>query len=522
MAQAPKVYQANQPQQHAPRRPRKYPYRDAIYQSAQHYDLYEMIRHPHLAKGYRPPDPPPRPLYHWQKPPTKQELLEKEIEERFLKNEQRFLAEKFGFLLTLLKFTFKLFVLPPYMLLYQFPKWIFTVAIPFADKKITDGCKSIILRIKKGGSNAVHKVVDPFKRLWKQMKDREKNPSQVEIVDEEMGFFTFIAQGFIFLYTALIRPIFRTLRAIFRALIKTYHILRKVPGQIRAYTEHKRAKMKERARKIKAYFKKQFILLLKKLKQRIVDSIKRSICNKIEKVKLQIKKTINQFVNSIEMVTYSIKEAILHPFQSIRSIWRTFTHKINQSIQNKVFKIKNALLQKYQMGILGIKFTQKVLSAVFIRPLKFAHRCYQLVFGKIQFKQVLNRFKNYCFILKPQLRIVSFDPYKLFLKRIYANGENFLKIASVAIFAKSRKLVKTFYKKFLKMVFPVVEIIHLLSQPFAWAAGWIILQFKGAFKILSIAFQPIRRFVKHLIMRCRIVLAWVKVLYRYSMRQMIT
>ncbi len=76
-------YQQPGPEQGAPLPPpppppRKNPYYDGISTSAQHYDLFEMIRRPNATKANRPPDPPPRSI-----PVSKQKKIEQEIEKKF-------------------------------------------------------------------------------------------------------------------------------------------------------------------------------------------------------------------------------------------------------------------------------------------------------------------------------------------------------------------------------------------------------------------------------------------------------
>lgn len=159
----PMMHQAPpQPQQPLPKPPRKNPYREGISRSHQQYDLYEAIRNPNALRNNRPPI---QPLIQ-EKPLSKQKILEKQIQEKFEKNNYTVPGPGYLLIGKALKAIFITLILPVYIVLYSIPKWFFTSLIPRILRRVDNFFTAIERRVVGAIKRFFLRLLSPFTTLW--------------------------------------------------------------------------------------------------------------------------------------------------------------------------------------------------------------------------------------------------------------------------------------------------------------------------------------------------------------------
>jgi hypothetical protein len=184
----PMTHQGSSSPPPASRPPRKNPYRDGASLCHQHYDLYEMIRHPQASKQNRPPLPP-------TKGKSKQQLLEQDIQSAFKKNNHQ--IQGFGYFIIgrFLKLIFFLIILPLYISFYALPRWLFRHAVLKPLLKASHWLRSVFSKLLNIAKSAWKIAAAPvffilkFRSLYK-----EKRPMTPG------SFFSFLKQGILFFF----------------------------------------------------------------------------------------------------------------------------------------------------------------------------------------------------------------------------------------------------------------------------------------------------------------------------------
>lgn len=209
--------------------PRVNPYKDGISQSAQHYDLFEMIRNPHPSSLNRPPDPPP-PGVLYEASLSKQFKIRRELEKKFYSS-----AKVLAGPAKVVRFIFMILFLPFYLILYRLPQLIFSVIIATLINKVKEYINRLSRRISRFVDRCKSIIKAPFVRIWQAIvREVELGEQPVETKDH-LDFFSFIAHGFVLLYQLIYNPIKSAASTGARLAVEAYHYLRKVPGRCRSW-----------------------------------------------------------------------------------------------------------------------------------------------------------------------------------------------------------------------------------------------------------------------------------------------
>lgn len=502
MAQAT-VYSSSGQQQNAPpppppKPPWKQPYRDGHSRAAQHYDLFEMIRHPNLAKENRPPDPLPQKKYA-----TKQQQIEGELEKKFKRSAPT------GVLVALIKAFIFAVCFPFYVLFIALPRWIYTT-IAYYLALMKAYIKRKIEAVQQFFIRRYHNVVDPFKKLWKKMSDLEKNKLAIDFEDDELGFFAFLAMGVYYAYSGIVRPAIRSIKAVYKGIVASYVWLVTRPQKMREAIARKWAPVAHFIAAVKAYPGK----LLKRLKERLLVAIWHPLLDqynayitRIHAARLRLRKAILETVKSV-------KEAILHPVQTYRRLRDGF----KKGCQRKVEQIKAAWQLLISRPIQFLKRVRKRCTAFFAElrsklpkiriKLPFVGR---LKKWKQTFKELMVRLVSRFAIRLPRFARFSMPSINLSPRHL----DKLMKAAVYKLFIQFSAWIAP---KAHKLQQKYLVAYAVVARPFRVFNAWVEVRLEWLQKKYQRCMRPIRRFAHRRILRIRVFIGWIRVVARHSLK----
>ncbi len=509
---ASQIRSHSSPQQaQAPRPPRKQPYHDGISRSAQHYDLFEMIKKPYTPRDLRPPEPPLKKKSPRQKMQTLESKLEKKVEYKFAKAHAP--SQRYGLLATLIRALFTLFVLPFYFLFFKGPKQLFQLVKLFHTRVKTlfcQCCKKIFLPVQ-----AVFFVVaKPIIRL------KQKATRKLSLLKHQtQQFFSKLNSQLIGVTTYLK----------FQLLIDSKRLILSWGTSLYQKLEQ---------------FSKSCQILLKKSLHLSLFQLQSFYCYITRDLQLAFKKKIQSLKNSFDQMTKSssqrileinkhlakrLKELVSYPYASIQyrakrgGQWLK-TQQVR--IATKLSLIKNVLVSRlinplkklsHQMSTSFNGYKVKLL--LFVK--KLAHPLY-LSFSNFLKKSrtsLANRFQlfkrknstistNLASIRKLSARFKAWRPLT---KR---TAQKFV----VKVQAQSKKIKPIFYPK-------LNQLFLSLKQGAALIVGWlaavlimILRPFYLTFNCVKFYYLAIVATFNHLMWQYRLIAIWLRVLARYGMR----
>ncbi len=376
------TYSNPQQQQQGPRRPpRKIPYKDGISTSPQQYDLYEMIRRPNLHPSRRAPDAPPYENKR-EKAKLQRKKLEGEVEEKF---EHRSVSKRaiITFLGTLIKVFFLAFILPPYLILYKAPKWIFTDLIPRLCNRIKMALMARYKTIKHRIDRVILKLIAPYikmKKMWKRLKLKEQNIDvETEMTSQskqELSFLAFILQGVWICYKWGVNPLFRLVKWMYKSLKKANETTREMPYTLDKFLRKQIQKRQKQA----CYLVEKGVELEKKsvgyLRDKYNDKIANPISNwcapKAEAIKRKVIAAVQKPCKKAVDTAEAIKNWVLHPVETAKAYCRSIQKRLNEHFA----KLKQAILASIETKRTAMK---QIVDSQMKRIVAPFHHIYQAV-----------------------------------------------------------------------------------------------------------------------------------------------
>ncbi len=371
---------AGNPQMHAyppqgqqppppPKPPRKNPYHDGISQSAQQYDLYEMIRRPNAHHTMRPPDAPAY-IDPKEKARALKIKLEQEVEEKF--EHQYLRRETKGLTLgKAIKAIFLLLVLPFYLILFQIPKWIFCVVIPNLYKRLETVVLSILQKIKGKILKKIERIKDKISSIKKNLINlgREKKTKEEKAIKqqpEHLDFFSFIFQGIWFLYSVTLMPIFKTIVWLFHAYKKIVAALKAMPTKVESTVQSIQHRMQQMAVEYKAKSLQIGHQALDYVKNGFKEKIERPValwCKpKFKAVQKKVSTYIKSKSDKIVARAENIKNLVLHPWQTFKKFCFSIKERINQKITHIKTTIESWIQSKKEFLLHKLQNFKKAID----------------------------------------------------------------------------------------------------------------------------------------------------------------
>lgn len=483
-----------------PKPPRRNPYRDGQSRAAQYYDLYEMIRHPNLARDSRPPDPPPP-----KKFANKQQMIEHEMDKRF----QR--SNKTGMLISVVRGLVFVTVWPFMMLFIALPQWIYQqIATAFTQVKLAIQRK--IAAVRQFFIRRYRGIVDPFKTLWKKMSDRDKNKQEMDWDLEELGFFAFIAMGLYYGYVGIVRPTIRGIKAGYSAVIAGKRWVGEQPQKMKeAITD----RIHRYIQKIAAYPKK----LLKKLKSSLLNATVYPLQNKLQQISSRIEAAWNRLTKGLEGIADGIKQTVLRPVETFKKM----KNHLVQGIQNKIRQVKQALRNLINRPVFFVKNVVNKCKAYFEAAKDRA--------SKISFKfPFVGRFIS----LKKRLKGIweSLKRKLQFKGKLSVKLPNFMpawdfKLSALksALFSSLAKLKNTLKNWAVQKIGNLRQKISHLKQMALVPIHAFKERVKTYVQTIKLKIQrfmrPIRRFFHRRALRIRLFIGWIRVVARHSLKTLL-
>lgn len=506
-------------QQHAPpapKPPRQNPYYDGISSSAQHYDLFEMIRRPNLSRDNRPPEPPPRQLL------SKQKRLEQEIEKKFRERSQqrdrKGDASGSNVLAGLIRILFFLFVLPPYVILYRLPKFLFVDWVV----KLTNAIDSYFAKIRKAIQQAVERkkmqIRNSIVGFWALIKAtfRKKMSAAPQDDNEPMSFLAFIAEGIVGFYRLTIYPLIKI-------SIKSWHLAIRGAKAIREFPMRLHYAIQDTLKRIK------------KLRERLITKVKNYLYETKEAIANRTIRPISSWIDrqvealialyhraevKLKQMVRAILYAIRHPIQTsrmaaeaIRSTSNKAYRSIEQAIRQWQEAKKQALLAKWER--VHSWYEQSIASPVRTRwntlKSKIRTRIDKL---KAPFVKLAAALKQRLEALRSRIR----QRVNHFLEKPKA-WINKQKAALKTIYEHANRVYRKIRNRVSQRLEKVKKVLAALLEPFVWAGNelWGVLK---PFVDPFIRFhQRAQAYAEALGYRLRLLAAWTVVLTRYGMEQ---
>lgn len=471
------------------RPPRQNPYHDGVSSSAQHYDLFEMIRRPNLSRDNRPPDPPPRELK------TKQQRIEEEVEKGFRE------SRSVPFIATAIKFIFLLLIFPPYILLYRLPKlllidWIVALATAIDNKLRAMG--QAILDAYERFKNQIKMA---FVNFWLLLKATFHKKAKDE--NEPLSFLAFIAEGIVGFYRLTFYPLYK-------GAVKGWHLskwgykrAKELPMQLHHFVQEstkKSAKFSHLwAKKIKGW--------LNEAKEAVADWTLRPVDRWIEAKVKRIEQYLRRGWEQLKAKLQAIYHTVRHPIQTAQAIQKA--SKANYDHLRRLIESKKQQLLNYWLR-------QKARFNKTIRePL---HKAWTWLMDRLE-----NRWAK---IRAPFIRLYRrLEPYKAKAKKFITSWleapRRWLKQkldpvkAGYEALKKGWKAVSDRIEEWItQRLEKAKRTLNAFTEPFTWAL-------KNAWEATT---APLRRFsqrfekrFKALTYRLRRLIAWAHVLSRYGM-----
>lgn len=350
-----------------PRPPRKSPYRDGVTKSAQYYDLYEMVRRPTALSTFRPPDPPPYASDPNYRPPTKQQKIEKKIQKKFVKNNYSLPGNKFQTVGKILKIIFLVLVLPPYLLLYGLPKWVFFDIMPRFTKWIELSLIKMGRRISLFCKHALQKILSPFKKLkilWHKIKIQNQGPRH-KSEKKETGFFALVFQSIWTVYNSTFKPLFSFSAFLYYQMFKCAKAIKNFPRAVNDFIHSRSAAGRQ--------YVFDFCLKIKKkvlgLRNTFVERIKKPLCDAYQRrshaVSSSMSKAFSITRKKIRSVYHSFKTIVLNPMEAVNRMYERVCYILQHGVE-KVRCKTVALRKKIIKKLIGLRtwFSEKYIAPV--------------------------------------------------------------------------------------------------------------------------------------------------------------
>lgn len=492
--------QQQNPQQQPPppKPPWRQPHKDGQSQAAQHYDLFEMIRHPNLARENRPPDPPPPKKYA-----TKQQQIEGELEKKFKR------SAKTGILITLIKaFVFAGFF-PFYLLFIAIPRLIYTFIAGLL-AKLRDYMRQKVEAVKQFFLRRYHNVVDPFKKLWKRMSDLEKNKMALDFDDDDLGFFAFIAMGVYYAYSGIVRPTIRGVKAFYRSLIASYRWTVERPQKAREAFERKWTPVRHFIESVKAYPAKLF----RRLKGKLLAATLYPLIAKYQDYKVRTVAAYARFQKAVLGAYKNVKDAILHPVQTIHRL----REGLRNAYQRKREQIKAAWIRFIAHPVRFFKKMQ-VRLAEFALAIRSKLPNVQL---KLPYAKRLQAWKkNLSGTIERLAARFSFKlPWYLqFSKpKVNLNPRHLDNLMKAAVRKLLTSLAERLRPKIAHLQGKILSGYEMLARPVRLLNAKIEASYDRLQLKIQRFFRPVRRFAHRRILRIRLFVGWIRVIARHSLK----
>lgn len=498
-----------------PKPPRKNPYGDGISKSNQQYDLYEAIRHPNRSQSNRPPIGPSA----FDKPLSKQKIIEKEVYQKFEKNNFSLPGPKLQAFSKIFKLLFLLLALPFYMLLFRLPKWIFVSLIPAGIKHVNNYLTLVKRRVVNFAKKWYQRAIYPFSTLWKQLKflSKRNTNSKLEEGSQETGFFTFIAMGIWW----MVRPIYHSIMGVYKTSKTIYFFIKSFPKKIHDFIQKGRQRINHislQLRKMATAFKNFFSL---KLWKAYLSTQGKKIGAYFRKIKHSFYKAcsakFNCFVKAIKTYVNEHINRILNYYGKLKKQAKKVLNSIYLPLTTSI-QVRNVQLQSWTK-----RWSGKWKNWRSNQELKVEG--FTSNFGKIN-KKFKTRYRALTLSIykkASQIWIRLSNPLVLWIKRkidfIKKGKYFFLKFSRVG--KKAGSYIGTSFEpiqaKFVLKLEKCKPALSLFKETTMFANRAIVF---GAGKLRN-KLQPISLFLSktlsNIILDVRITVAWTTILLRHGM-----
>ena len=494
-----------------PRPPRQNPYRDGIATSAQHYDLFEMIRHPNATRPNRPPDPPPRPSPH-----SKQKRLEQEIEKKFKAQQSKQTSQ---FLALFVRFLFLTLVLPPYLILYRLPKFLLVDWVLFVARFIDNTLAAIGKAIQASYERLKSRLKNAILSFWELIKSTFRKKMSAQASDDEpLSFLAFLAEGIVALYRVTIYPLIRISKKLWRFSKRAVQAVREFPGQVHLKIQESLKRMRSLRDRLVQKIKSRLFQFKEALANRTTRPLSRWVDAKVAGLIALYRRGVDK----VKKIGQALLFALRHPIQTSKlalEALRTFSKRSRQrliaSINSWIQAKKEALLKIRQRGATWVETYLKAPLQAKWTQLKARLRqgtAPLVAFYTATFAAITRHFNEL------KLKISALILARL--ERLKRQLKN-LKNAFVSYCEKIKTHWIEFYLKLhAALVFRLGRIysfIRALLEPFIWAGSelWnFLLPFS---KPIARLYNGVSRRIEAFVYRLRLIAAWMNVLFRYGM-----
>ncbi|MCE5318235.1 MAG: hypothetical protein LLG04_12855, partial [Parachlamydia sp.] len=485
-----------------------------ISSSTQHYDLFEMIRRPNLNKDNRPPDPPPRELL------SKQKKLEKEIEKKFRESRKKDEGSGSNVLAGLIRILFLALILPPYILLYRIPKFLFVDWVV----KLANAIDNYFARIGKAIQQAYErqkmKIRNAFVGFWELIKAtfRKKMSAAPHDVDEPMSFLAFVAEGIVGLYRITLYPLIRASVTSWQFAKRSAQAIREFPLRLHLAIQDTLKRIQQMRDRILTKAQKYLHKTKEAIANRTIRPVSRWIDRQVEALIALHHRVIAKLKKMVQAILFAIRHPIQTSLMIVEGIrthsnraYKSFEQAIKQWQESK----KQAILAQWQR--VRTWYEQNIASPVRTR--------WNAI--KSQIQAWVDR------VTAPFVKIwVALRKYAEAVRSKITHTVNHYLEKPQAWMNKQKKALKAIYEPFKKTFMAwytriqdrlsqrmekIKKVLSALSEPFVWAS-------KELWSVLKPLVDPFIRFYQRtqvyadaLSYRLRLLAAWMVVLTRYGM-----
>lgn len=498
----------------APKQPRKNPYYDGISSSAQHYDLFEMIRRPNASRDNRPPDPPPRQLI------SKQKRLEQDIEKRFRMgrrlHDKKSVSSGSSFMAGLIRILFLVLILPPYILLYRIPKFLFVDWLV----KLTNAVDSYFVRIGKAIRQACERKKMQIKNsiiaFWELIKAtfRKKMSAAPQDDDEPMSFLAFIAAGIVGLYRITLYPLIRLSVASWKLMKRGAKAVREFPMQLHYAVQDTIRRIKNLRDRLATKFKNYLF----KTKEAIADRTIRPVSRWIDRQVYALIALSRRMVGIVKQAVRAILFAFRHPIQTSRMLAEAIRSKSNQAYKSLEQRItqwqkakKLALLAKWLRARAWCE--QRIISPILER--------WNAIKAKINawVEKIKAPFITFIAALKLRVEAIRSKTKQkvnsyLAKPRAWINKQ---KAALRAIFEIWKIAYAMIRNRLSQRLEKIIKVLTALLEPLVWAGKELWNVLKPFAEPFIQFYQSVQSYAEGFAFRVRLLAAWTVVLSRYGM-----
>jgi hypothetical protein len=513
---------------HAPKPPRKNPFRDGYSSCAQKYDVYEMIRHPHAHKNNRPPIA----NLNSDKRPSKQKKIEKEVQAKFEQDLPGLPWNRFKILGKISKMLFLAIALPFYLLLYGFPKIIFCQWIPFLVKQMQSRLIVFVNRIRTQIKNLFNKLLNPFRLLWKLLKPSSKNNTEemkLAFDEQGMGFFAFIAMS---LWYSL-RPIVKGCYGAYILSKKSVRYIRELPGRCHRCIQNFLSKIMAFPKVIRKKIKETVAYYIHQAKQKIQMLVFFPVKNRIQNLKLRIYAAFRRSLDLVKNKIVFFKKATAS-FFSFYSKILSFLKQIHSIFSNGFNKIKKKMkslgMWMRNRKNFSLRHLQSNLKPAFNYTISTPFTYVKQVQRQIGF--LLK--KSYADVQATSQKFAAFylDKTKgISLPRQFLSNRlnpvriqlDNIKKRVAKIYTQIVNLKKVAMDYILSCLKLIIANLLIIFKPAKRVNSFILFHMASYKSKIASFIKPFSQYMKnrkdHFILHVRITIAWAKVLVIYGMYQ---